>query len=333
MRTQALIGLGSNVGDRKAILDGAVAALRCIDGVNLCAVSSYHETSPIGGPAGQGSFLNAAAVLEPTLDPFQLLDALHHVEKQFGRTRTMHWGERTLDLDLLLHGDEIWFTPQLVLPHPRYAFRRFVLAPAAEVAAMMVDPITGRSVTGLLENVDRRPSLLCIDHADQTHTFGATEIIAEVQERLCQRLDGAAIRHPRVEHSYSGLDEDCEQRLLAGIDILSPRRWSRTGSLDQWRIADFSLEHEMRRGLSWLRRVALETQNRSTEPPRFRRIRSAWRKAISGQMETTLIVLIAEPGHDRPPLARYSSPVMIVASNDPGAVTDEIATACEATRG
>src|SRR4051794_14697179 len=141
MATLAQIGLGSNLGDRKAQLDAAVAALAEAPGAAVRAVSSHHATEPVGGPAGQGAFLNAAAAPETTLDPLDLLRLLHDVERRAGRGRTVRWGERTLDLDLLLFGDRIiatagafnrvfgGSTPGLEVPHPRFAIRRFVLAP------------------------------------------------------------------------------------------------------------------------------------------------------------------------------------------------------------
>jgi 2-amino-4-hydroxy-6-hydroxymethyldihydropteridine diphosphokinase len=164
MTPLALLGLGSNLGDRKATLDGAIAALRQMPGVNLWDVSSYHETPAVGGPAGQGPFLNAVATAEPTLEPLALLGVLQEIESRFGRQRTVRWGERTLDLDLLVFGEHVIETAELILPHPMFALRRFVLAPAAEVAPRLVEPCTERSVADLLANLDRRPSLVSLDH-------------------------------------------------------------------------------------------------------------------------------------------------------------------------
>ena len=155
MSSLALIGLGSNLGDRRAALDGAIAALAGTPGVRVQNVSLFHETEPVGGPPGQGTYLNAAIVLETTLDPFALLDGLQKIEAQFGRARTVHWGERTLDLDLLLFDDRIIDTPELVVPHPRYATRRFVLEPLVEVAPGAVDPVTKQTVAELLANLNR----------------------------------------------------------------------------------------------------------------------------------------------------------------------------------
>jgi 2-amino-4-hydroxy-6-hydroxymethyldihydropteridine diphosphokinase len=158
MSSLALIGLGSNKGDREAILKGAIAALEGTPGVVLRKVSTFHETEPVGGPPGQAMFKNAAALLETTLDPFELLDVLQEIEAQFGRERTVHWGERTLDLDLLLFDQRTIDMPALRVPHPRLATRRFVLEPLAEIAPEAVDPITKRTVAEILADLDRRPS-------------------------------------------------------------------------------------------------------------------------------------------------------------------------------
>ena len=156
--TLALIGLGSNLGDREANLNGAIAALGNAPGLFLRSVSSFHETEPVGGPAGQGMFLNAAAVLETTLDPLGLLKILQEIEARFGRERTVHWGERTLDLDLLLFGDQIIDTPELSVPHPRFRTRRFVLEPLAEVAPTAIDPVTKRTIDEILTELNQSPS-------------------------------------------------------------------------------------------------------------------------------------------------------------------------------
>src|SRR5262249_47694985 len=107
MSTRALIALGGNLGDRRANLDAAIAGLGRAAGVEVLAVSSYHETPPIGGPPGQGAFLNAAASLGTTLDPLSFLRVLQEAETRAGRLREFRWGERSLDLDLLLFGDQV----------------------------------------------------------------------------------------------------------------------------------------------------------------------------------------------------------------------------------
>ncbi len=163
MTTPVWISLGSNLGDRRAILDDALVLLKQTPGVVVSAVSSYHETQPVGGPASQGLFLNAAARLETSLTPHELLDATHSIENQLGRVRTVRWGERTLDLDLLIFGEESVEEQGLILPHPRLAVRRFVLQPLAEIAPNVIDSRTGMKILDLLANLDRRQHWLLID--------------------------------------------------------------------------------------------------------------------------------------------------------------------------
>jgi 2-amino-4-hydroxy-6-hydroxymethyldihydropteridine diphosphokinase len=146
----ACIGMGSNLGDRRATLEGAIAALACTSGIHVQKISSFHESEPVGGPPGQGKYLNAAAVVETDLDAAGLLMVLQEIEALFGRIRTVRWGARTLDLDLLLFADQILSTSELTIPHPRLRERRFVLEPLAEVAAEAVDPVTKRTIAELL---------------------------------------------------------------------------------------------------------------------------------------------------------------------------------------
>jgi 2-amino-4-hydroxy-6-hydroxymethyldihydropteridine diphosphokinase len=155
MCSRALVGLGSNLGDRRRTLDAAIRALGEMPGVAVERVSSFLETEPVGGPPGQGMYLNAAVALETTLDPFQLLGVLKQIESRFGRVRTIRWGARTLDLDLLLFDEAIIDTPELSVPHPRLASRRFVLEPLAEIAPLAVEPVTKRTIAELLMDLGK----------------------------------------------------------------------------------------------------------------------------------------------------------------------------------
>ncbi len=145
--TPVAIALGSNLGDRERHLrDGARLAGAFIRNLRL---SAFHDTAPVGVGA-QPRFLNAAAVGETTLDARALLDALLQVEASLGRERPVPGAPRTVDLDLILYGDSVIDEPGLVVPHPRFRERRFVLAPLAEVAGDWRDPVTGLSISGLL---------------------------------------------------------------------------------------------------------------------------------------------------------------------------------------
>ncbi len=131
---RAYVGLGSNLGEREATLRQALEALGSIDGIEVVAVSSFRETDPVG-MVDQPRFVNAAAALETTLGPRELLESLLEVERGLGRDRSREkrWGPRTIDLDLLLYGDETVAEPGLEIPHPRLAERAFVLQPLLEL--------------------------------------------------------------------------------------------------------------------------------------------------------------------------------------------------------
>jgi len=156
----ALISLGSNLGDRQATLDAALEKLRETAGIAAIVASTYHATKPVGGPEGQEEFLNAAARLETSLSPRQLLTELQRIEHELGRKRGQFWGPRTLDLDLLLFDREIIDEPNLVVPHRFLAFRRFVLEPAVEVASDMIHPILCWAVDDMLHHVKTAKNVL-----------------------------------------------------------------------------------------------------------------------------------------------------------------------------
>lgn len=126
------IGLGSNLGDSGATLRAALAEIAALPGVQRCTVSPFYRSAPVDatGP----DFVNAAAVLDTTLAPLQLLDALQAIELRHCRERPYRNAPRTLDLDLLLYGDEVMDTARLVLPHPRMHERAFVLLPLRDLA-------------------------------------------------------------------------------------------------------------------------------------------------------------------------------------------------------
>lgn len=149
---EALIALGSNVGDREAHLNFAVAALGGRG--RALAVSSFHETEPVGY-LEQGPFLNAALLLETGLEPRELMSELLRLEAERGRERRIPNGPRTLDLDLLFYGDLVADEPGLTVPHPRLHERLFVLAPLAEIAPEKVHPCLKRTVREMLEELKR----------------------------------------------------------------------------------------------------------------------------------------------------------------------------------
>lgn len=127
---KAVIALGSNLGNRELYIDSAVAELAKV--IEITHLSTNHETDPVGGPE-QPKYLNAIAIAETELDPRELLIIMLEIENRLGRKREAHWGPRTIDLDLIVFGDEVIDSEVLVLPHPRAHERKFVLEPWLEI--------------------------------------------------------------------------------------------------------------------------------------------------------------------------------------------------------
>ena len=148
----AFVGIGSNLGDREAHLSRAIDLLRAEEGIEVPAVSRLRETEPVG-PVEQGPFLNGVVQVTTELRPQALLERLLDIEQRLGRVRRERFGPRTIDLDLLVYGDEIVDEPGLTLPHPRLHERRFALEPLAELAPGLVLPGRG-AVSALLAELE-----------------------------------------------------------------------------------------------------------------------------------------------------------------------------------
>jgi len=133
MTRRAFLGLGSNLGERERCLQAAIDAMP-----DVVAVSPIYETEPVGGPEGQGPFLNCVVELDTDLTPRQLLELAQRLEHAAQRVRTERWGPRTLDVDVLLVGDLTVDEPDLIVPHPRMWERDFVLRPLRDLAPELV---------------------------------------------------------------------------------------------------------------------------------------------------------------------------------------------------
>lgn len=147
-KNKIVLSLGSNLGDGKTTLDGAVKALGATRGIKIITVSDYIKTQPYGGVA-KGEFTNCALTAECLLSPRELLNEIHSIEKDFGRVRKERWGDRTLDVDIIFFGDKIIAEEGLVIPHPDYFNRDFVLKPLKQIAPDFVCPLRKIRVTDM----------------------------------------------------------------------------------------------------------------------------------------------------------------------------------------
>jgi 2-amino-4-hydroxy-6-hydroxymethyldihydropteridine diphosphokinase len=149
-KTTAYLSLGSNLGDRLALLQATRQALHGIDGLTILASSPIYQTEPVGGPAGQGLYFNAVLAVETSLEAEELLKYCLATEEQFGRRRQEPWGPRTIDIDILFFGEEVRADQVLVTPHPRIHLRGFVLIPLFHLAPDLIHPVLGRPIRELL---------------------------------------------------------------------------------------------------------------------------------------------------------------------------------------
>lgn len=291
--SHCLIALGSNLGNRRAILDQAVASLDMRNGVRVLRSSRWHQTSPVGGPAGQGEFLNGCVLLETSLAPEAVLQVLREIEDESGRQREKWWGPRTLDLDLLLYDELVMRSRELEIPHPRMAWRRFVLEPAVEVASDMVHPTTGRTIGELFDH---------LNHSAPYFAVGGLSGPARTRfsERLAARLPALLLVDPAAALEQEAANSAGDV-LQVELECLRRRVQLLANEARDWRaqvvLSDFWLEEMLRRA-----------ENRL---PADRRadFRQCWQEAAAGVVQPRLIVLLERPtGPDASGSAEFGRP-------------------------
>jgi 2-amino-4-hydroxy-6-hydroxymethyldihydropteridine diphosphokinase len=241
-----LIALGSNLGDRAAALTRALELLQKHPAVESVIRSQWLANPPIGGPEGQDEFINAAARVTTSLAPIALLELLHSIETEVGRVRRQRWASRLVDLDLLLYDDLVLDSGGVQIPHPRMAFRRFVLEPAVQVAGDMVHPVIGWTLRRLLQHLDESFPYIAITgppgvgKSRLARDVAADEAARWLSDRQsCADLLGFAESSPEdCEASY-----DREYEILrCRAEVLQTRGDERSG--ETW-ISDFWI------GQSW----------------------------------------------------------------------------------
>jgi 2-amino-4-hydroxy-6-hydroxymethyldihydropteridine diphosphokinase len=278
---RSLIGLGSNLGDRSQTLARAVQMLRAQPGVAILAQSSWHGTAPVGGPAGQGEFLNGALVVETVLTPEALHDVLGAIEARLGRERAQRWGPRTLDLDLLLYDQLVVNTPGLVVPHPRMAFRRFVIEPAAEVAGEMVHPKIGWTIAQLLEHLNTAPPYVALTGLPGVGKWRLAQALAESH-------DGVFLPDPIDTLGGSGVPGLPTGRTLTReIELLDHRaamldagKWA---NRDRLTVTDFWFDQSLAYA-----QIDLDDEN-------YQKLRLHWEKARCGVLSPKVLVVLDPP--------------------------------------
>jgi len=281
-----LIGLGANLGNRAATLDRAVAQLGADTQMRVVESSRWLETSPIGGPPGQPPYLNGTAVVETSLSPPSVLAELRRIETELGRRRRRRWGPRTIDLDLLLYDRLVMQTPSLVLPHPRMAWRRFVLEPAASVAPAMVHPSTGWTVAQLLDHLNTTEPYVAI-----TGGIGAGKtLLARLLARRCgSRLIVEKLNLKQLEAFYAdpaGHAWDTELEFLqqrARLLAADAPGWSRQNQLA---VSDFWFDQSLAFARAWLGGEQLAA------------FAERWEQTRRGVVRPRLIVLLDVPAEE-----------------------------------
>ncbi|MEA1950900.1 MAG: 2-amino-4-hydroxy-6-hydroxymethyldihydropteridine diphosphokinase [Planctomycetota bacterium] len=280
---RCLIGLGSNLGDRRAALSTAISRFEQDARLFLVAKSRWRETKPAGGPDGQPKFLNGAAIVETSLPPRDVLDLLEQIENEQGRKREATWGPRQIDLDLLLYNEEKVQTPRLTVPHPRMAWRRFVLEPAAEIAGQMVHVETGWTIARLLGHLNSAHNYVAIAGpigVGKTHL--ARQIVEKTSARMvAEELDAGRLE--RFYHNPSGTAWETELEFLrqrARLLAADRPEWSDRGQLV---VSDFWFDQSAAFAKVWL------------DEKDFRQFRSRWEEVRASVVKPKLTVVLSEP--------------------------------------
>ena len=250
-----LIGCGANEGARREQLNQAIDMLRFMPGVRLVDVSQFLETLPVGGPPGQSPYLNAACLIETTFKPAEVLDMLLAVENTLHRSREKRWGPRTIDLDLLLYDDCVLKTECLQVPHPRMTTRRFVLEPAAAIAADLKHPVAGCTIRELLENISERHLHVAVVGVPGS---GAPEIADAVADVTLSRLIHAPAPLPLSSFGTPNREQSAIKEEAVDQLLLLSQKYAAPLLKANWPVDPHGTVTDY-----WIESIRLATQNNS----------------------------------------------------------------------
>ena len=315
--TTSLIAFGANLGNRVETFERACQQLSAHEEITVVARSQHHQTSPIGGPAGQEDFLNAAILIDTSLSAQQLLVRLQAIETQLGRRRQQRWDRRPIDLDLLLYDTLTLEDDQLEVPHPHMAFRRFVLEPAVEIAPTLVHPTSGWSIQQLHAHLDDAKNYLALVGPAGS---GKTDVARVV----CEQLGG----YPALTSTFRPIhdkpevaEEQLIKQRLEELETVSQRLESTTGDKATLRfaISDF-----------WLKQSFAYLQEQ-LDPPTQERFLAAWKPTVSQALQPKLRILLEPEGNSTrlSELAQQplQGPLLRLTDCRPQAVVEEVSAA------
>jgi 2-amino-4-hydroxy-6-hydroxymethyldihydropteridine diphosphokinase len=291
---RCLLALGSNLGDRPEILRRATHAVASLPNSQLLGRSRWHETEPIGGPGGQGAFLNGCLLLDTQLTPAELLGALQEIEQQLGRQRNVLWDARAIDIDLLLYDLQQLETEALTLPHSRMSYRCFVLQPACEIAAAMIHPASGWTLSELLSHLTHAARYVAVTAAEP-------EASQRLTEELCRVLGSPKLESLSATPAVGSdsppskeVESDQEMAELLQESLLQESRWRKSPEFAA-RLPD-QVQPALPPVLSsfWVE---------GTRPEQVRpALVIAWEKSAPVQAGSALKIILDRPGHG--PMAR-----------------------------
>ena len=251
--------------------------------LRLIANSKWHETRPVGGPVGQESFLNGAILVETALAPHDVLDLLLDIETAMGRVRKTAWGPRTIDLDLLLYDDEVVRTDRLTVPHPRMAWRRFVLVPAAEIAGDMVHADTGWTIGRLLRHLDTTHNYVAVAGSIGV---GKTRLAGNIAAKTGAELISEQLDEQRLKRFY---ENPSGTAWAMELEFLEQRSHLLSADAAQWSdrgrsaVSDFWFDQSAAFARVWL------------DDDEFKRFQRLWRAARAEVVQPKLTVVLSEP--------------------------------------